>query len=158
MKITKTQLNLIVKEEINKVINEKRYARSVEDIRKVMALNKEMGIDKYYTITDEEYYKLKNQEAEDKERADLDRRHAAGEFSPMGYADERRPSLRNLEEAYGDRYGTERVSNAALYDYLATKLGDQLAILLTDAVADLDIGTQMQIKKLVDDMVIREEQ
>ena len=62
-----------------------------------------------------------------------------------------------LEEAYGDRYGTERVSNAALYDYLATKLGQQLAILLTDAVADLDIGTQLQIKKLVDDMVIREE-
>ena len=63
-----------------------------------------------------------------------------------------------LEEAYGDRYGTDRVSHAALYDYLSTKLGDQLAILLTDAVADLDIGTQMQIKKLVDDMVIREEQ
>ena len=63
-----------------------------------------------------------------------------------------------LEEAHGDRYGTDRVSNAALYDYLSTKLGDQLAILLTDAVADLDIGTQMQIKKLVDDMVIREEQ
>ena len=63
-----------------------------------------------------------------------------------------------LEEAYGDRYGTERVSNAALYDYLEARLGQQLAILLTDAVADLDIGTQMQIKKLVDNMVIREEQ
>ncbi len=63
-----------------------------------------------------------------------------------------------LEEAYGDRYGTDRVSNAALYDYLNAKLGQQLAILLTDAVADLDMGTQMQIKKLVDDMVIREEQ
>jgi len=63
-----------------------------------------------------------------------------------------------LEEAHGDRYGTDRVSNAALYDYLNAKLGQQLAILLTDAVADLDMGTQMQIKKLVDDMVIREEQ
>ena len=63
-----------------------------------------------------------------------------------------------LEEAYGDRYGTDRVSNAALYDYLNAKLGQQLAILLTDAVADLDMGTQLQIKKLVDDMVIREEQ
>ena len=69
-----------------------------------------------------------------------------------------------LEEGgYAGHYGEGptagmRVSNAALYDYLSTKLGDQLAILLTDAVADLDIGTQMQIKKLVDDMVIREEQ
>jgi len=62
-----------------------------------------------------------------------------------------------LEEAHGDRYGTDRVSNAALYDYLNAKLGQQLAILLTDAVADLDMGTQLQIKKLVDDMVIREE-
>tara|TARA_R110000824_G_scaffold179005_1_gene359006 strand:+ start:850 stop:1107 length:258 start_codon:yes stop_codon:yes gene_type:complete len=69
-----------------------------------------------------------------------------------------------LEEGgYAGHYGEDpsggmRVSNAALYDYLSTKLGDQLAILLTDAVADLDIDTQLQIKKLVDDMVIREEQ
>ena len=62
-----------------------------------------------------------------------------------------------LEEAHEDRSGGMRVSNAALYDYLSTKLGDQLAVLLTDAVADQDIDTQLQIKKLVDDMIIREE-
>jgi len=61
-----------------------------------------------------------------------------------------------LEEAHGDRHGTHRVSNAALYDYLDARLGQQLAILLTDAVSDLDMGTQLQIKKLVDDMIIRE--
>ena len=62
-----------------------------------------------------------------------------------------------LEEVRGDPSGDLRVSNAALYDYLNTKLGQQLAVLLTDAVADQDIDTQLQIKKLVDDMVIREE-
>ena len=68
-----------------------------------------------------------------------------------------------LEEGgYAGHYGEGpsagmRVSNAALYDYLNAKLGQQLAVLLTDAVADQDIDTQLQIKKLVDDMIIREE-
>ena len=62
-----------------------------------------------------------------------------------------------LQEAHGAPSGEMRVSNAALYDYLNTKLGQQLAVLLTDAVADQDIDTQLQIKKLVDDMIIREE-
>ena len=62
-----------------------------------------------------------------------------------------------LEEAHGDPSGGMRVSNAALYDYLNTKLGQQLAVLLTDAVADQDIDTQLQIKKLVDELIISED-
>ena len=62
-----------------------------------------------------------------------------------------------LEEVHGDRSGGMRASNAKLYDYLKTKLGEPLAVELIAAVEELDIDTQVYIMNLVDDMVIREE-
>ena len=57
----------------------------------------------------------------------------------------------------GDRSGGMRASNAKLYDYLKTKLGEPLAVELIAAVEELHIDTQVHIMNLVDDMVIREE-
>ena len=61
-----------------------------------------------------------------------------------------------LEEAHEDPSGGMRASNAKLYDYLKTKLGEPLAVELIAAVEELDIDTQVHIMNLVDDMVIRE--
>tara|TARA_R110000824_G_scaffold362395_1_gene550344 strand:+ start:40 stop:300 length:261 start_codon:yes stop_codon:yes gene_type:complete len=65
--------------------------------------------------------------------------------------------FRAPSRAAGDRSGGMRASNAKLYDYLKTKLGEPLAVELIAAVEELDIDTQVYIMNLVDDMVIREE-
>ena len=61
-----------------------------------------------------------------------------------------------LEEVREDRSGGMRASNAKLYDYLKTKLGEKLAVELIAAVEELDIDTQVYIMNLADEMIVAE--